>query len=365
MGYTISASTLIVSLLAPILGTIADYKGNKKKFFKFFVALGIVATIMLALVPENKPILLLFNYGLTVLGFSGANIFYDAFLVDVTSKKRMDKVSAMGFGLGYIGSTIPFIISLIIVMLSQNGVIGISVSLASKIAFLITAIWWGSFTIPLIKNVNQIYYVEIDDRIIKSSFKTLGKTFKEIKNNKVIFTFLVAYFFYIDGVDTIIGMATSYGTDLGISMTSLLIILLLTQFVAFPFTLLYGKLAEKFGGKKMIYVGIITYVIICIYAYFLKTTLDFWILAMAVGSAQGGIQAISRSYFAKLIPKEKSNEFFGFYNIFGKFAAIMGPFLVGLFTQITGESNKGILSLLLLFALGGFFLRRVKTEELI
>ena len=160
-------------------------------------------------------------------------------------------------------------------------------------------------------------------------------------------------------------MATSYGTDLGISMASLLIILLLTQFVAFPFTLLYGKLAEKFGGKKMIYVGIITYVIICIYAYFLKTTLDFWILAMAVGSAQGGIQAISRSYFAKLIPKEKSNEFFGFYNIFGKFAAIMGPFLVGLFTQITGESNKGILSLLLLFALGGFFLRRVKTEELI
>ena len=144
---------------------------------------------MLALVPENKPILLLFNYGLTVLGFSGANIFYDAFLVDVTSKKRMDKVSAMGFGLGYIGSTIPFIISLIIVMLSQNGVIGISVSLASKIAFLITAIWWGSFTIPLIKNVNQIYYVERDDRIIKSSFKTLGKTFKEIKNNKVIFTF--------------------------------------------------------------------------------------------------------------------------------------------------------------------------------
>ncbi|MBS6041831.1 MAG: MFS transporter [Clostridium baratii] len=364
-GYTISASTLIVSLLAPILGTIADYKGNKKKFFKFFVALGIVATIMLALVPENKPILLLFNYGLTVLGFSGANIFYDAFLVDVTSKKRMDKVSAMGFGLGYIGSTIPFIISLIVVMLSQNGVIGISVSLASKIAFLITAIWWGSFTIPLIKNVNQIYYVERDDRIIKNSFKTLGKTFKEIKSNKVIFTFLVSYFFYIDGVDTIIGMATSYGTDLGISMTSLLIILLLTQFVAFPFTLLYGKLAEKFGGKKMIYVGIITYVIICIYAYFLKTTLDFWILAMAVGSAQGGIQAISRSYFAKLIPKEKSNEFFGFYNIFGKFAAIMGPFLVGLFTQITGESNKGILSLLLLFALGGFFLRRVKAEELV
>ena len=158
-------------------------------------------------------------------------------------------------------------------------------------------------------------------------------------------------------------MATSYGTDLGISMTSLLVILLLTQFVAFPFTILYGRLAEKFGGKKMLYVGIITYVIISIYAYFLKTTLDFWILAMAVGSAQGGIQAISRSYFAKLVPKEKSNEFFGFYNIFGKFAAIMGPFLVGIVTQITGQSNKGIISLIVLFAIGGFILTRVKEDD--
>lgn len=362
-GYTISISTLCVSILAPILGTIADYKGNKKKFFKCFVMLGVFATILLALIPADKPMLLLVNYGLTVLGFSGANIFYDAFLVDVTTSERMDKVSSSGFALGYIGSTIPFIISIAIVMMTQEGILGISLPVACKIAFLITALWWGSFTIPLLKNVNQKYYIEREPKAITNSFRRLGKTFKEIRSHKKIFTFLIAYFFYIDGVDTIIGMATSYGTDLGISMTSLLVILLLTQFVAFPFTIIYGKLAEKFGGKKMLYVGITTYVIISIYAYFLKTTLDFWILAMAVGSAQGGIQAISRSYYAKLVPKEKSNEFFGFYNIFGKFAAIMGPFLVALVTQITGQSNKGIISLIILFLIGGFILTKVDEEK--
>lgn len=318
---------------------------------------------MLALVPADMPMLLLLNYGFTVLGFSGANIFYDSFLVDVTSTERMDKVSSAGFALGYIGSTIPFIISIAIVMLTQSGILGIHISLACKIAFLITALWWGSFTIPLLRNVNQKYYIEKEPNPVKNSFVRLGKTFKDIRYHRKIFTFLIAYFFYIDGVDTIIGMATSYGTDIGISMTSLLVILLLTQFVAFPFTILYGRLAEKFGGKKMLYVGIITYIIISIYGYFLKTTIDFWILAMAVGSAQGGIQAISRSYFAKLVPKEKSNEFFGFYNIFGKFAAIMGPFLVGIVTQITGQSNKGIISLIVLFIIGGFILTRVKEEE--
>ena len=361
-GYTISLSTLIISLLAPILGTIADYKGNKKKFFKCFFLLGTISTILLAFVPSNKPILLLIVYGFTVVGFAGGNIFYDAFLVDVTEKERMDKVSSMGFALGYIGSTIPFIISIVIVLLSQNEILPISLPLACKLSFLITALWWGVFTIPLLKNVDQKYYIDKEPKVIKKSFSRLFKTFKNINKNKKIFTFLIAYFFYIDGVDTIIGMATSYGTDLGISMTSLLLILLSTQFVAFPFTIIYGKLSEKFGAKKMLYVGIITYTAICIYGYFLKTILDFWILAIAVGSVQGGIQAISRSYFAKIIPKENSNEFFGFYNIFGKFAAIMGPFLVGIVTQITGETRNGIISLIVLFIIGGFLL--LKTEKI-
>lgn len=362
-GYTISLSTMVVSLLAPILGTIADYKGNKKKFFKFFFTIGVLFTTLLAFIPENNPILLLICYGFTLVGFSGTNIFYDAFLVDVSTKERMDKVSSYGFALGYIGSTIPFIISIAVVLLTQKNILPISLPLACKITFLITSVWWLIFTFPILKNVNQIYYVEPEKNPVQKSFKRLLSTLKEIKSHKNIFLFLIAYFFYIDGVDTIIGMASSYGTDLGISMVSLLIILLLTQFVAFPFTLLYGKLSEKIGGKKLLYVGIITYTIICIYGYFIKTTFDFWILAMAVGSAQGGIQAISRSYFGKMVPKENANEFFGFYNIFGKFAAIMGPFLVAIITQATGQTRNGILSLIILFVVGFLCLTRVDDNS--
>lgn len=359
-GYTISLSTLVISMLAPILGTIADYKGNKKKFFKTFFSVGVLATTLLAFVPANNPILLLICYGFALVGFSGTNIFYDAFLVDVTTKERMDKVSSSGFALGYIGSTIPFIISIAVVLLSQMKILPISLPIACKITFLITAVWWLVFTIPILKNVNQVYYIEPEKEPIKKSFERLLKTLKAIKSHKNIFIFLIAYFFYIDGVDTIIGMASSYGTDLGISMVSLLIILLLTQFVAFPFTILYGRLAEKVGAKKLLYVGIITYIIICIYGYFITTTIGFWILAMAVGSAQGGIQAISRSFFGKMVPKENANEFFGFYNIFGKFAAIIGPFLVAIITQATGQTRNGILSLIALFVIGFFALGKVK-----
>lgn len=362
-GYTISFSTMIVSLLAPILGTIADYKGNKKKFFKFFFSIGVLFTTLLAFIPENSPLLLLLCYGFTLVGFSGTNIFYDAFLIDVTNRDRMDKVSSYGFALGYIGSTIPFIISIAVVLLTQKGILPISLPLACKITFLITSVWWLIFTIPILKNVNQIYYVEPENNPIRKSFKRLFSTLKQIKSHRNIFLFLIAYFFYIDGVDTIIGMASSYGTDLGISMVSLLIILLLTQFVAFPFTILYGKLSEKIGGKKLLYLGILTYTIICIYGYFIKTTLDFWILAMAVGSAQGGIQAISRSFFGKMVPKENANEFFGFYNIFGKFAAIMGPLLMAIITQVTGQTRNGILSLILLFVVGFLCLTKVNDTN--
>lgn len=363
-GYTISIATLIVAILAPILGTIGDFKGNKKNFFKFFFFIGVIGTMALIFVPENKPILLLVVYTITVIGFSGGNIFYDSFLVDVTTENRMDKVSSAGFGLGYIGSTIPFIICLAIVFLSQEGILPINLGFACKITFLITAVWWGIFSIPMIKNVNQKYYVEKQPHAVINSFKTLGKTFKEIKSHKPIFLFLIGFFFYIDGVHTIISMSTSYGRDLGIGFVSLLVILLVTQFVAFPFTILYGRLADKYGGKKMIYVGIITYTLICCYAYFIDSTLDFWILAMAVGSAQGGIQAISRSYFAKLVPKEKSAEFFGFYSIFGKFASILGPFIVGIIAQVTGKTNNGILGLIPLFILGFLAIKMIPDTKI-
>lgn len=362
-GYTISISTLIVAILAPILGSIADYKGNKKRFFNLFFILGVMSTLALIIVPENNPVLLLVIYTLTVVGFSGANIFYDAFLVDVTIEERMDYISSMGYGLGYIGSTIPFILCIAVVTLTQNKILPISITLACKISFIITALWWAIFTIPLLRNVNQKYYLDREDKMVINSFKRLFNTFKEIKGHKPIFLFLIAYFFYIDGVHTIISMATTYGTDIGISMISLLVILLITQFVAFPFTIIYGKMAERFGAKKLIYAGIIIYTLICCYAYFIKTTLHFWILAMAVGSAQGGIQAISRSYFARLVPKEKSSEFFGFYSVFGKFAAILGPFLVGIVTQITGKTNNGVVSLIILFVIGFIVMIKVPNTE--
>ncbi len=362
-GYANSFATLIIAILAPILGTIADYKGFKKKFFSIFLGLGVIFTFLLTIVPQDFWLLLLIFYILTAMGFAGANIFYDAFLVDITSEERMDKVSTIGFALGYIGSTIPFIICMTFVVLSQLEIIPLSFEMASKIAFVITALWWGIFSIPMLKTVKQVYGIEMEDHPARNSFKRLWDTFKNIKQHKQVFIFLIAYFFYIDGVDTIIKMATSYGADLGIGSVTLLVVLLVTQFVAFPFALLYGKLSEKFPGKTMLYVGISIYTFICIYGYFLDSKLDFWILAMLVGTSQGGIQALSRSYYGKIIPKEKSNEFFGFYNIFGKFAAIMGPALMGMISQATGKTNYGVLSVILLFIVGGVVLIMVPNEE--
>ncbi|PFP25837.1 MFS transporter [Bacillus sp. AFS073361] len=364
-GYANSFATLLISLCAPILGSIADFKGLKKRLFTFFFTLGIVFTLLLAVVPSNQWLFLLICYMVTVIGFGGTNIFYDAFLVDVTTEDRMNQVSSRGYAMGYIGSTIPFIISIALIILSQQSFIPLSVTVASQAAFAITALWWGLFTIPMLKNVQQVYYKEPVPNPISNGFKQLFDTFKKIKLYRPLFLFLVAYFFYIDGVNTIITMSTAYGSDLGITSTNLLIILFATQVVAAPFAILYGKLADKFKGKTMLLVGIFVYIVICTYAYFLKTTLDFWILAMLVASSQGGIQALSRSYFAKLVPKENANEFFGFYSIFYKFAAILGPFLVGFTAQITGNTNSGVFSLILLFIIGGTILLRVPESTTI
>lgn len=358
-GFANSLATLLISICAPILGTIADYQGFKKRFFTFFFSLGIVFTMMLAVVPNNQWAFLLICYIFTVFGFAGANIFYDAFLVDITSEDRMNRISARGYAMGYIGSTIPFMISIALIILSQQNAIPISVTTASQTAFVITALWWGLFTIPMIKNVQQVYYIEQVPKPVSNSFKRIIETIKQIKSYRTLFMFLLAYFFYIDGVDTVITMSTTYGSDLGISSTNLLIILFTTQVVAAPFSVLYGKLAETFKGKTMLFVGIFVYIIICTYAYFLKTTLDFWILAMMVASSQGGIQALSRAYFARLVPKKSANEFFGFYNIFSKFAAILGPSLVGITAYLTKSTNSGVFSLIILFIIGGLILLRV------
>jgi UMF1 family MFS transporter len=273
----------------------------------------------------------------------------------------MDWISSLGFGFGYIGSCIPFIISLGLIMKPE--LIGTDGMQATRLAFLITASWWFIFSLPMIKNVQQNYYVEPEPRPFRNSFKRLKKTLKNIRGHKSIFMFLIAYFFYIDGVDTIIKMATVYGSDVGLESSDMLVILLVSQFVAFPFAILFGKLAKKFTARTMISFAILLYMFICVFAYFMDSAFEFWVLTMLVMTSQGGIQALSRSFFGKMVPKENSNEFFGFYNIFGKFAAIMGPLLVGIFSQITGNSRFGILSLVILFAIGFVLFRRIPIQE--
>ncbi|WP_418473850.1 MFS transporter [Frisingicoccus sp.] len=369
-GFANSAATLVLVVLSPILGTMADYKGRKKKMFQFFLFTGVVFTAILAFVPSNQWLLLLIVYVITAIGFAGSNIFYDAFLVDVSEDKNMDRVSSLGFALGYIGSTIPFILCMVLVVLATLEVIPLSLEMSYKISFIITALWWIGFSIPMIKDVHQIYGIEPEAHYVRKSFQRLGTTLREIRKHRHIFTFLLAYFFYIDGVDTIIKMATAYGSTIGIGSIMLLIILLVTQFVAFPFAIIYGKLAEKIGTKRTLNIGILTYCVICIVAFFMSPERDtktltvmFWVLAMLVGTAQGGIQALSRSYFGKIVPKNQANEFFGFYNIFGKFAAILGPILFGWISLATGKANYGVGSIIILFILGSIIFHFVPDDR--
>jgi MFS transporter, UMF1 family len=360
-GYATSAATLIIAILAPVLGTIADYRNVKTRLFRVFWIIGVFSTGALAFTGQWVGMLII--YMITIIGFSGANIFYDAFLVDVATEDRMDRVSTYGFALGYIGgSTIPFIISIALIMFSDK--IGLSTTLATQLSFILTAVWWFVFTIPMLKNVKQVYYVEREPNMILNSFKRLFNTFKNIRKYKKIFMFLAAFFFYIDGVNTIISMASVYGDSVGINSTSLILALLVTQIVAFPCAIVFGRLAKKFGSNIMILAGIMIYFAICIVAFRMSSAVEFWILAILVATSQGGIQALSRSYFGKLIPnKENSSEFYGFFNIFGKFAAIIGPALFGLISQLTGQSRYGVLSIIALFLIGGGLLLFITLSE--
>lgn len=353
LGYFNTIASIIVAILSPILGSIADYKDMKKRFFMFFAFLGIIFTASLAFVaPESGQWqLLAIFYIFSAIGFAGANIFYDAFLVDVSSNERMDKVSTRGFAFGYISSVIPFSICLLLIF-----IMGMDKVVGYQIGFIITAVWWGLFTFPLLRHVKQRHYVEPEPRPVINSFKRLADTFRNIRQHKTVFVFLIAYFLYIDGVDTIIKMVVPYATSVlgsdALSTFTLLGILLVIQIIAFPCALLYGNLAKKYSARTMLIVGILTYIISCIAAYFITSIWHIFILGAMIGSAQGGIQALSRSYYAKIIPKHNSNEFFGFYNIFGKFAAIIGPSLMAFTTTITGNAQYSILAIIPLFIAG-------------
>lgn len=353
LGYFNSIASILVAVLSPILGAIADYKDRKKRFFIFFTFLGVFTTAALAFVPPSSGQwqLLVVFFVLSAVGFAGSNIFYDAFLVDVSGNERMDRVSSLGFAFGYISSVIPFGISLALIF-----VMGMDKAIGYQIGFIITALWWGLLTLPMIRDVKQRHYIEPEPRPVLNSFKRLADTFKHVKQHKVVFIFLCAYFFYIDGVDTIIKMVVPYATSIlggdALDTFTLLGILLIIQIIAFPCAILYGSLAKRFTARTMIIVGIITYIISCIAAFFISSVWHIFILGAMIGSAQGGIQALSRSYYAKIVPKEKSNEFFGFYNIFGKFSAIVGPTVMSLTTTITGNARWSILGIIPLFIIG-------------
>lgn len=353
LGYFNSLASILVALLSPILGALADYKDKKMRFFTFFALLGFIATFSFAFISpaSGQWQLLIVVYVMSCIGFAGANIFYDSFLVDVTTDERMDKVSTSGFAFGYISSVIPFGISLAVIFF-----MGMDLAIGYQIGFFITALWWGLFTIPMIKDVRQRHYIEPEPNLVGNSFKRLATTFLQIKNYKIVFIFLIAYFCYIDGVDTIIKMVVPYATSVlgsdSFNTFMLLAILLVIQIIAFPCALLYGSLAKKYSTRSMIIVGILTYIVACIAAFFISEMWHIFVLGAMIGSAQGGIQALSRSYYGKIIPKERSNEFFGFYNIFGKFAAIIGPFLMAFTTTVTGVAKYSILSIIPLFIIG-------------
>ena len=359
-GYAASVSTLIVAILGPVCGSIADNKGFKKPVFLTALAVGALGCISLGFAKQWIAFLVILV--IAKVGYSSSLIFYDAMLTDVTTDEKMDQVSSFGYALGYIGSCIPFVVCLVIVLGSD--MFGLTMQSAMTIAFLITAAWWVVMSLPLMKTYQQKYYVERQAHVVSESFKRLGRTLMNVRKEKKTFLFLLAFFFYIDGVYTIIDMATAYGSALGLDSTGLLIALLVTQIVAFPFAILFGRLAKKYSTDKLISVCIIAYSGIAVFAYFLSNQVQFFALAVLVGMFQGGIQALSRSYFTKIIPAEKAGEYFGLMDICGKGASFLGTAVVSGVSQLTGSLNKGVGVIALFFVVGIILFRMsVKAEN--
>ena len=347
-GYAASVSTILVALLGPVLGTMADTRNFKKPLFAVCMGIGVAGCAALSL--PSWWLLFLAIFVLAKTGYNASLIFYDSMLVDITTPERMDKISSHGYAWGYIGSCIPFILSLVLVLLYDS--LGISLGTAMAAAFLLNAVWWLLMSLPLLKNYRQQNYIPLPSHPVRDSFSRLGNTLKDIKGQKHIFLYLLAFFFFIDGVYTIIEMATAYGSSLGLDTQGLLLALLVTQLVAFPCALIFSILSKKHSTVFLLKVCILAYTCIALFAIQLDRQWEFWFLAVLVGMFQGAIQALSRSYFAKIIPPEKSGEYFGIYDICGKGASFMGTTLVGVIAQATGRTNAGVAAISVLFVIG-------------
>ena len=367
-GYANSFSAVILAAFAPILGACADYQGWKKRLFALFLTFGITATTLLYFCAEGAWLYCLGIFVIARTGWAGANVFYDAFITDICEHREMDRISAAGFAWGYIGSIIPFLLIIVLIVALQKPDAMESIpALAAQIGFVIVALWWLLFSLPMLRHVRQIHFVPPAPRPVQSAWRRIVATLRQVRAHRNAFIFLLAYFFFIDGIDTIITMAVVYGVDIGISSRALILAILTIQVIAFPCTLIWGHLAKSFPTKRLLQAGIAIYSLITLVAFLLPSlsslqekTTGFWLLAVLVATSMGGIQALSRSFYGRLIPPEQSGEFFSFYDIFGKFAAIIGPFLVGFTGQMTGDSRYGVLSVLALFLIGSVILAQVK-----
>ncbi len=364
LGMANSTASLVIVLLAPILGAIADRGSAKKKFLLFFAAMGIVMTGSLYLVVEGDWMVAVGLYVLATIGFSGGNIFYDSLIVTVAGEKKMDVVSAFGFALGYLGGGLLFALN-VWMTLSPHTFGLANAAEAVRVSFILVAIWWAAFSIPIFVFVPEPKAIKTrrGRSNVVAGFNQLFATFREIRKLRVVFLFLIGYWLYIDGVDTIVRMAVDYGMSIGFDSNNLIVALLITQFVGFPAAIVFGKIGERIGAKRGIFIGIAVYIVVSIWGFFMDRVAEFYAIAVAIGLVQGGVQALSRSFYARIIPKNKAAEFFGFYNMLGKFAAVIGPMLMGWVGVATGNPRYSILSIIILFVAGGSLLSLVNETE--
>lgn len=364
LGMANAAAGLVVALLAPLLGAIADRGGYRKRMLLAFSLLGIATTLALYFVGQGQWLLAASLFALGTLGFNGGIVFYDALLLDVAQPHELDRVSALGYALGYLGGGLLFALNVFMVL--KPTLFGLAGPAdAVRWSFVTVAVWWLVFLVPLMLYVRESPPVDIrqDLNAWTAGWRELAATVRRLRSHRMLLLFLVAYWLYIDAVNTIIKMAVDFGMAIGLQSADLLGALLLTQFVAFPAAIVFGRLGERFGARRSVLLGLVVYSALTVWAFFLSSALEFYAMAVVVGLVQGGVQSLSRSLFGKLVPHGKSAEFFGFYNMVGKFGTVLGPALMGVIALLTGSTRASILSLLLLFVAGGALLYRVRPGE--